>query len=58
MSKLQIEEVEDAVKAILEHSETKKRNFLETIELQIALKGYDPQRQTFQWIHPSTTHPS
>ena len=25
-------------------SETKKRNFLETVELQIGLKNYDPQR--------------
>ena len=24
--------------------ETKKRNFLETVELQIGLKNYDPQR--------------
>merc|ERR1711965_961729 len=30
---------------ILEHSkETKKRNFTETVELQIALKNYDPQK--------------
>jgi len=33
------------VKELLEHSlETKKRNFLETVELQIGLKNYDPQR--------------
>lgn len=44
MSKLQTEEVEIAVKAILEASEKKKRNFLETIELQVALKNYDPQK--------------
>lgn len=25
-------------------NETKKRNFLETVELQIGLKNYDPQR--------------
>lgn len=29
---------------MLAASETKKRNFLETIELQIGLKNYDPQR--------------
>lgn len=30
---------------LLEYStETKKRNFLETVELQIGLKNYDPQR--------------
>lgn len=33
------------VKEVLEYSnETKKRNFLETVELQIGLKNYDPQR--------------
>lgn len=32
------------VQQILEHSQTKKRNFLETVELQIGLKNYDPQR--------------
>lgn len=33
------------VKELLEYSlETKKRNFLETVELQIGLKNYDPQR--------------
>jgi len=34
-----------AVTELLEYSnETKKRNFLETVELQIGLKNYDPQR--------------
>src|SRR5438270_9822104 len=33
------------VKELLEYStEVKKRNFIETIELQIGLKNYDPQR--------------
>jgi large subunit ribosomal protein L10Ae len=33
------------VQELLEYSlETKKRNFLETVELQIGLKNYDPQR--------------
>jgi large subunit ribosomal protein L10Ae len=33
------------VKDLLEYSQTtKKRNFLETVELQIGLKNYDPQR--------------
>lgn len=44
MSKLQTEDVEAAVDKILAASEAKKRNFLETIELQIALKNYDPQK--------------
>jgi large subunit ribosomal protein L10Ae len=44
MSKLQIEDVEDAVKEILKLSGEKKRKFTETIELQIALKNYDPSK--------------
>jgi hypothetical protein len=33
------------VQELLQYSlETKKRNFLETVELQIGLKNYDPQR--------------
>jgi large subunit ribosomal protein L10Ae len=33
------------VQELLEYSlEQKKRNFLETVELQIGLKNYDPQR--------------
>jgi len=37
--------VRSNVKELLEYSlETKKRNFLETVELQIGLKNYDPQR--------------
>lgn len=37
--------VRTQVSELLEYSnETKKRNFLETVELQIGLKNYDPQR--------------
>lgn len=33
------------VQQLLDYSQnTKKRNFLETVELQIGLKNYDPQR--------------
>jgi large subunit ribosomal protein L10Ae len=33
------------VQQLLNHSlEEKKRNFLETVELQVGLKNYDPQR--------------
>ena len=35
--------VQDLLKYSLEE---KKRNFLETVELQIGLKNYDPQRGT------------
>jgi large subunit ribosomal protein L10Ae len=44
MSKLDAEQVEEVINAIKAGAETKKRNFLETIELQVALKNYDPQK--------------
>ncbi|GMM27475.1 ribosomal 60S subunit protein L1B [Martiniozyma asiatica (nom. inval.)] len=45
MSKVSSSQVRDNVKELLKYSlETKKRNFLETIELQVGLKNYDPQR--------------
>jgi large subunit ribosomal protein L10Ae len=44
MSKVSREVVEEAVQAIMAFSEEKKRNFTETIELQIALKNYDPSK--------------
>ncbi|KAF2667571.1 60s ribosomal protein-like protein L10A [Microthyrium microscopicum] len=45
MSKISVAGVRSNVKDLLEYStETKKRNFLETVELQIGLKNYDPQR--------------
>jgi len=43
MSKISRETLTDALKIILKYSnETKKRGFLETIDLQISLKNYDP----------------
>ena len=36
--------VRGSVKELLAASQEKKRNFVETIELQIGLKNYDPQR--------------
>jgi large subunit ribosomal protein L10Ae len=45
MSKITVAGVRSNVNQLLEYSnETKKRNFLETVELQIGLKNYDPQR--------------
>jgi len=45
MSKITVANVRAQVGELLEYSqETKKRNFLETVELQIGLKNYDPQR--------------
>jgi len=42
MSKLSAETLAEAVAAVLKNSTDKKRGFTETIELQIALKNYDP----------------
>jgi len=42
MSKIPRETLQDAVQAILKNSAEKKRGFLETVELQISLKNYDP----------------
>lgn len=45
MSKISTTQVREHVKELLTFSnETKKRNFLETVELQVGLKNYDPQR--------------
>ncbi|TXG73610.1 hypothetical protein EZV62_002189 [Acer yangbiense] len=45
MSKLQSDALREAISAIMLYSkETKKRNFTETVELQIGLKNYDPQK--------------
>ncbi|CAZ80714.1 unnamed protein product [Tuber melanosporum] len=43
MSKITVAGVRGNVKELLEYSTNeKKRNFLETVELQIGLKNYDP----------------
>ncbi|CAF1023966.1 unnamed protein product [Brachionus calyciflorus] len=45
MSKISREALTESVGSLLKHStEVKKRKFLETVELQIALKNYDPAR--------------
>ena len=44
-SKISVANVRQNIKDLLQYStEEKKRNFTETIELQIGLKNYDPQR--------------
>jgi len=43
-SKLSVSSVRGSVKDMLAASNEKKRKFVETIELQIGLKNYDPQR--------------
>jgi len=42
MSKLSSDTLSEAVEALLKGSAEKKRGFTETIELQVALKNYDP----------------
>lgn len=43
-SKLQSEALREAITTVKGKSEEKKRNFVETVELQIGLKNYDPQK--------------
>merc|ERR1711868_31858 len=45
MSRITTSHVRENVQKLLAYSnDTKKRNFLETVELQVGLKNYDPQR--------------
>nr|ANM86130.1 60S ribosomal protein L10a-1 [Stygiella incarcerata] len=44
MSKLQAEALRESIANILQAAKDKKRNFVETIELQVGLKNYDPQK--------------
>ncbi|KDN38518.1 putative ribosomal protein L10a.e, cytosolic [Tilletiaria anomala UBC 951] len=44
MSKIAVSSVRTQLQVVLKGTEEKKRNFAETIELQIGLKNYDPQR--------------
>ena len=51
MSKLNMEVIEEAVTRIIKLSQEKNRNFLETVELQIGLKNYDPSKdKRFQGV--------
>ena len=43
-SKLQSDVLRDAISSIMNDAKTKGRKFTETIELQIGLKNYDPQK--------------
>ncbi len=43
-SKIGRETLVDGVRTVLQGSEDKKRKFVETVELQISLKNYDPQK--------------
>jgi len=43
-SKVSRDTLYEAVNTLLAQSVDKKRNFLETVELQVGLKNYDPQK--------------
>jgi large subunit ribosomal protein L10Ae len=44
VSKISVSQVRTQLQGLLQASQEKKRNFYETVELQIGLKNYDPQR--------------
>uniref|UniRef100_A0A0E0LXX7 GST N-terminal domain-containing protein n=1 Tax=Oryza punctata TaxID=4537 RepID=A0A0E0LXX7_ORYPU len=44
MSKLQTEALKEAISQVVADSKEKNRKFTETVELQIGLKNYDPQK--------------
>ncbi|POG73523.1 ribosomal protein L1-like protein [Rhizophagus irregularis DAOM 181602=DAOM 197198] len=44
MSKIQVPAVRESIRTVLKESQEKNRKFTETIELQVGLKNYDPQR--------------
>ena len=44
MSKVSREQLYECVAAVLKNSQEKKRKFVETVDLQIGLKNYDPQK--------------
>eukprot|EP00798_Chlamydomonas_sp_ICE-L_P005134 gene5134-34940_t len=44
MSKISSEVLRESITSLLEASKAKPRKFMETIELQIGLKSYDPQK--------------
>ncbi|KAI6202910.1 Ribosomal protein [Aphelenchoides besseyi] len=44
MSKISKEQLNEVVAEVLKGAQEKKRKFRETVELQIALKNYDPQK--------------
>ena len=56
MSKVSREQLYECVQAVLTASQEKKRKFVETIDLQIGLKNYDPQKDkrfsgTVKYVH-------
>ena len=63
MSKVSRDTLYESVGEILKGSKEKQRKFLETVELQITLKNYDPQKDkrfsgTVKWVIVIITGPS
>lgn len=44
MSKISRDTLHECISEVLKYSQEKKRKFRETVELQVALKNYDPQK--------------
>jgi len=58
MSKVSRDTLYETVATVLKHSQEKKRKFTETVDLQIGLKNYDPQKDkrfsgTVKYVHLS-----
>ncbi|THU71598.1 hypothetical protein C4D60_Mb04t03140 [Musa balbisiana] len=58
MSKLQSDVLREAISQVVGDSREKKRKFTETVELQIGLKNYDPQKDEIRWVCEVTSHSS
>ena len=43
-SKISRDNLQEAIAAVIKGSQDKKRKFTESVELQISLKNYDPQK--------------
>lgn len=58
-SKITRDALYECVQGVLKGSEEKKRKFVESVELQIALKNYDPQKdKRFSGTVRLVTNPS
>ena len=56
MSKVSRDTLYECVNTVLKNSQEKKRKFTETVDLQIGLKNYDPQKDkrfsgTVKYVH-------
>ena len=63
MSKVSRDTLYESIGEILKGSKEKQRKFLETVELQITLKNYDPQKDkrfsgTVKWVIVIITGPT